>query len=762
MHELEASKGTAIRARLRVLGRETSLTLKALRTSKLSIAGLVVLLLIAVVAVAAPLIAIQHPAIVMVQGQAQQRWPENLASTLQPPSWQHPFGTDEYGTDIFSKVVYGAQIDMVLPFEAIILSALIGVVIGGIAGYFEGAIGEVLMRITDVFLAVPSIVLALALVASLGPSLNHIMYALVATWWAWYARLIYGETRKVKHRDFVEVARSSGLSGTSVFFRHVLSNVLSPAIIQATSDLGNVLLTVAGLSFLGLGPSPGTAEWGLMISESQNYMFVSWWYPFFPGLAIVVTVLAFNLLGDGLRDVFDPTSRRWMAQEKKGTQKVVHGSDKGARPDGLLLKVEDVSISYLTHEGPVNAVRNVDFQLNQAEAYGLIGESGSGKSTIASAIMGLLPVQSARVSTGDIYFNQQKDQRMVNLLSLRDAEMNRIRGKDISIIFQEVSDSLHPSYRVGFQIGQSYLLHQFETILEIEMNEAAGTYTERPCTSCSAPLQEGEWLCSRCHSIVPAPPGSRLLPSAGSADGYRGSGRGEVLKCLELYGRFSRKNLGPDRPWNSRAEKIVRQLVIRDMRRVIIPDPERTVDLYPFELSGGMKQRVMIAMMMASGPKLLIADEPTTALDVVTERNILDLIKKFKLELGTSILLISHDLNVIRRFCDRVGVIYAGKLVEEGPLAGIFTRPMHPYTFGLIKSLPKVKSRGEFVNRGDLFMMEGSVPELRSVPAGCVFADRCERATEECLAQDPQLSELEDGHLAACFHPMKGEASHGR
>lgn len=759
---MERQQRSSIVARLKVLGRETSLMLKALKTSKLSIAGLVVLVLIAVIAVAAPLIALQHPAITIVGGQAHQLWPTNTSNKFQPPSWQHPFGTDQLGTDIFSKVVYGAQIDMILPFEVIILSALIGIVVGGIAGYFEGAVGEVLMRITDVFLAVPSIVLALALVAALGGSLTHIMYALVATWWAWYARLIFGETRKMKHRDFVEVARSTGLSGTSVFFRHVLTNVLAPAIIQATSDLGNVLLTLAGLSFLGLGAPVGTAEWGLMISQSEPLIYTAWWYAFFPGLAIVVTVLAFNLLGDGLRDVFDPTSRRWMAQEKKEVLTVEHKDEEGAHPYGPLLKVEDVSINYLTYEGAVNAVRDVCFQLNQAEAYGLIGESGSGKSTIASAIMGLLPPQSARISTGDIYFKRQRDGRMVNLLGLRDSEMNRIRGKDISIIFQEVSDSLHPSYRVGFQIGQSYLLHQFETILEIEMNEAAGSYVERNCQSCSTTVTEGDWLCPSCHSIVPAPSATRLFPAEPSVGRYDGPGKGEVVKCRELYTLYSKKNLGPDRPWNSRSENIVRQLAIRDMRRVIIPDPERTVDLYPFELSGGMKQRVMIAMMMASGPKLLIADEPTTALDVVTERNILDLIKKFKVELGTSILLISHDLNVIRRFCDRVGVIYAGKLVEEGPLATIFNRPMHPYTFGLMKSLPKVKSAGEFVKRGDLFMMEGSVPELKSVPVGCVFADRCQRATEECLREDPKLATMEEGHVAACFHPMKEEASHGR
>lgn len=248
--------------RLRVMGRESSLTFRALRTSKLSMAGLFILLAFVVIALIAPLISSVHPTYVDVNGVLQQRWPTDLGIALQPPSLAHPFGTDELGVDLFSKSVYAAQIDMLLPFEVMIPSALIGIVIGGIAGYFERTFGEILMRITDIFLAVPSIVLALTLAAALGPSLTHIVYAMIATWWAWYARLIYGETRKMKHRDFVEVARSSGLSGPSIFFRHILSNVLSPAIIQATADLGSVLLSVAALSFLGLGATPGQPSGG--------------------------------------------------------------------------------------------------------------------------------------------------------------------------------------------------------------------------------------------------------------------------------------------------------------------------------------------------------------------------------------------------------------------------------------------------------------------------------------------------------------------
>lgn len=760
---MAAVRSNTMLQRLRVMGRESSLTLRALKTSKLSMAGLVLLLAFVVIALIAPFIASQHPAYVNVNGVLQQRWPTDTNFALLPPSPQHPFGTDELGVDLFSKSVYAAQIDMILPFEVMIPSALIGIVIGGIAGYFEGLFGGILMRVTDVFLAVPSIVLALTLAAALGPSLTHIVYAMIATWWAWYARLIYGETRKMKHRDFVEVARSSGLSGSSIFFKHILSNVLSPAIIQATADLGSVLLSVAALSFLGLGPTPGTAEWGLIISQSLSYLFVAWWYPVFPGICLICTSLAFNLLGDGLRDVFDPTSRRWLSQEVKGLPEVEHRDLPGPAPAGALLKVEDLSITYRTYEGPVHAVRDVSFQVGQGEAYGLIGESGSGKSTVALGIMGLLPTRSTRISSGDVFFvrGHSTGPAYTNLLRLEDDEMNAVRGKDIAMIFQEVSDSLHPSYRVGFQMGQTYLLHQFELVLGLAAAEAKGDLTERACEACGATVGAGQYVCGTCQAVVLPEPERRRSPGDPIPDEVTGSVRRELMKYRELFQTYQKRELGPDRPPDARTRRVCRTLAVRDLRRALVPDPERTVDLYPFELSGGMKQRVMIGMMMASNPKLLIADEPTTALDVVTERNILDLIKSFKEHLGTSVLLISHDLSVIRRFCDRVGVIYAGKLVEEGPLEAVFTAPVHPYTDGLIRSLPKVRQEGLFVPKGEYYTMQGSLPELKAIPKGCVFAPRCSRATDECLKADPPLEAVGAMRSAACFHPLLGGEGRG-
>ena len=207
-------------------------------------------------------------------------------------------------------VVYGSQTSLRISVMVVAIATLLGIVLGGLAGYFGGVIDEVLMRITDVFLSIPYLILALAVAAALGRSIDHIMEAMIITWWPSYARLFRGQVLAIREQQYVEAARSVGASNSRILFRHILPNSISPLLVEITLDLGAVLLTAAGLSFIGLGASPGTAEWGLMISQGRTLMFHAWWYVTFPGLAILFVVLGFNLLGDGLRDVTDPKLRR--------------------------------------------------------------------------------------------------------------------------------------------------------------------------------------------------------------------------------------------------------------------------------------------------------------------------------------------------------------------------------------------------------------------------------------------------------------------
>ncbi len=234
---------------------------------------------------------------------------QNVVERLQAPDDVHHFGTDELGRDIFSRVLYGAQITIPAGITVIVIGGAIGILVGAVAGYAGGVWDEILMRISELFMAFPTIILALAITAALGPDIRNAILALVIVWWPGYARLIRGLVLEVKSKEFVEGARSVGASGFYILFRTVLPNCLSPAIVLATLDIGNAILTFAGLSFLGLGPDPSSPEWGRMVSIGIDF-FAQWWMWLYPGLAIAILVMAFNFIGDGLRDLLDPHLRK--------------------------------------------------------------------------------------------------------------------------------------------------------------------------------------------------------------------------------------------------------------------------------------------------------------------------------------------------------------------------------------------------------------------------------------------------------------------
>ncbi|HEX5166709.1 MAG TPA: nickel transporter permease [Thermomicrobiales bacterium] len=233
----------------------------------------------------------------------------NAPNRLADPSLSHPFGTDELGRDLFSRVIVGARISLGVATLILAIAVPVGTVIGLAAGYAGGIIDELLMRLTDIFLAFPAIILAMAIAAALGPNLRNTIIALTLVYWPWYARLVRGQVLQVKERDYIEAARSVGVSPARLVRRHILPNSVTPIIIQATIDIGFAVLATAGLSFIGLGAQPPTAEWGAMISTARGFFRVAWWYFTFPGVALMITVVGFNLLGDGLRDYFDPRTR---------------------------------------------------------------------------------------------------------------------------------------------------------------------------------------------------------------------------------------------------------------------------------------------------------------------------------------------------------------------------------------------------------------------------------------------------------------------
>ena len=233
----------------------------------------------------------------------------NFAEKLKPPSLRHPFGADALGRDIFTRVVFGARMSLKIGLTVILFSLAIGVPLGLIAGFFGGKIDEIIMRLTDMFLAFPPILLPLAIAAALGASIINAMIAIAISWFPWYVRLIRAQVLTVKEELYVESARSIGVSRPLIIWRHILPNVLSPVIIQASMDMGYAILMAASLSFIGVGAKPPTVEWGLMITSARAYFLDYWWTVTFPGVAIFVSVMAFNLVGDGLRDILDPKIR---------------------------------------------------------------------------------------------------------------------------------------------------------------------------------------------------------------------------------------------------------------------------------------------------------------------------------------------------------------------------------------------------------------------------------------------------------------------
>jgi oligopeptide/dipeptide ABC transporter ATP-binding protein len=331
-------------------------------------------------------------------------------------------------------------------------------------------------------------------------------------------------------------------------------------------------------------------------------------------------------------------------------------------PAAEALAVEGLATSFATDRGEVRAVRDVSFRVRRGETLALVGESGSGKSVTSLSIMRLLPEPTGRIVAGTVRL-RAKDGTERTLSAMDEDELCRVRGRDVSMIFQEPMTSLNPVQRVGDQIVEAILLHE-----DVSRRDA-------------------------------------------------------IARVVEL------------------------------LTRVDIPDPARRMASYPHQMSGGMRQRVMIAMALACNPALLIADEPTTALDVTVQAQVLALMRRLQGDLGMSILFITHNLGVVAEMANRVAVMYGGLIVEEGTVIDIFRKPRHPYTRGLLKSLPRIGASLDDVEgvRHRLDALPGSVPDPGNLPPGCPFAPRCAHRVAACEAGIPRLETSEDGHLVRCI-----------
>lgn len=273
-----------------------------LKQNKLTFSAFIIILFLIIIAIIAPII-VPFPSHIYGAVNPQDK--------LLSPSWTYLFGTDEMGRDLFSRVLYGTRISLLGSLIAVAMGLLIGVPLGLMAGFYGGFIDEFVMRIVDMFLSFPPLLLAMAIAAFLGPSLQNAIIALIISWWPWYTRLIRGQVVSIKEREFVRAAHAIGTPSWQIMYKHILPNCISPVIVQASMDLGGIILTLAALSFLGIGAQAPIPEWGLIVNTSRTYFLKAWWYGIFPGMAIFITVLCFNLLGDGLREVLDPKTKKY-------------------------------------------------------------------------------------------------------------------------------------------------------------------------------------------------------------------------------------------------------------------------------------------------------------------------------------------------------------------------------------------------------------------------------------------------------------------
>lgn len=657
--------------------------------SKLAV---IVLALIALMGVLAPLLAPYLPnatglaeetRVIVIKGVGEQTVVDNSVA----PNGDFWFGTDGSGRDVLSRVMYGAQVSIIVGLSATAIALLIAAVLGSVAATARKWVSEVLMRALDILMSFPGIALAAVLVLALStrfPMLPVIIMSIAVLYVPQLTRVVRANVLSQMGEDYVAASKVMGAKTWWILAKHVTRNCVAPIMVFATVLVADAIVFEASLSFIGAGiKSVNTPTWGNMLSEGKEFLLSGhWWVTFFPGLMILITTLCLNILSEGLTDAMASPrvkTRAKVAEEAEGTvspeaqgplSRLVRHAESSvpletrlaalrdaelkrndrlvySRDEEPILEVKNLSIRFPQQHGDVAVVDNVSFSVRPGETMGLVGESGCGKSITSMAVMGLLP-KTAQLE-GQILYKGQ------DLLKLSPKQHNALRGHELSMIYQDALSSLNPSMLIRSQMAQ--------------LTKRGGTRTAE--------------------------------------------------ELLELVGL----------------------------------DPVRTLKSYPHELSGGQRQRVLIAMSLTRNPSLVIADEPTTALDVTVQKQVVDLLNKLREELGFAMVFVSHDLALVAQLAHRITVMYAGQVVEQGPTMNLLTQPTHEYTRGLLGAVLSIESGAD-----RLHQVRGTVPSPREFVTGDRFAPRSSHPTvgltsrpvlkpvgdhpEHMFAISPELEEL--------------------
>ena len=592
-------------------------------------------------ALLAPILPLAHPDVT------------SPADRLKPPfSDGAVLGTDHLGRDLLSRLVWGTRLSLAVGVAAALLAAVVGSAIGIAAGYLGGRTDHLMMRGIDMLMAFPYILLALAIVAVLGPGLLNALYAVAVVNIPFFARNIRGATVGIAHREFVDAARLAGMGPLRIIWSEILPNVMPVIVIAMSTTIGWMILETAGLSFLGLGSQPPQADLGSMLGEGRKLLINAPHASVVPGVMIFVIVMSVNLLGDGVRDALDPRLRSGALSRPAAATRVERTDVPEAKPSDALLAVEGLCTEFQVGPRVYRAADGVSFEVSAGECLGIIGESGSGKSVTALSLLGLVASPPGVITAGAVRLNGE------DTLSMTGGELRRMRGSRAACIFQDPLATLHPLYTIGDQMVEAIRAHR--------------------------PLRRGE-------------------------------------------------------AWDH---------AVSMLEKVRIPNPAARARAFPHELSGGMRQRVGIALALVNDPDLVIADEPTTALDVTVQAQVLALLDELRRERGLALVFITHDFGVVAQLCDRVAVMYAGRIVETGKTAEVLARPRHPYTRRLIDCVPEPGG-----GRRRLNAIPGLPPALDALPDGCAFAARCDRVQDTCRRGEIALRR--DGARAVrCLFPQ--------